>query len=80
MAACVRMKNSPSPLRSASNMPVSTSVKSRMTAPLPSSSRTESFGPMAQTTTSFSDGNAVPHGGIELELEAAGAPASTLKR
>src|SRR5262249_4047370 len=60
MGAWVRMKNSPSPLRSASYMCASTSMKSRTTAPLAFKSRTESLGPMVQTTTSFSAGNAVP--------------------
>ena len=49
-----------------------------MRAPLESKSRTESFGPMAQAATSFSDGNAVPQAGIELELETA-LPASREK-
>ena len=78
MAAWVRMKYSPSPLRSASNMPLSTSVKSRMIAPLLSSSRTASFGPMAQATTSLSDGNAVPQGASRSSLKPP-APASSAK-
>src|SRR5262245_53938565 len=39
----------------------STSVKSRMITPLTSNSRTDSFGPSAHATTSFNDGNALPH-------------------
>src|SRR5262245_16196719 len=60
MAAWVRMKNSPSPLRSASYMCDSTSIKSRTMAPLEFNNRTASLGPIVQTTTSLSDGKAVP--------------------
>src|SRR5512132_1407782 len=78
MAAWVRMKKSPSPLRSASFMCDSTSMKSRTTAPLEFKSRTESFGPMIQITTSFSGGNAVPQTSSRSSLKPP-APGSSLK-
>src|ERR1700730_3971473 len=72
------MKKSPSPLRSASYMWDSTSMKSRTTTPLEFNSRTSSFGPMVQTPTSLSDGNAVPQASSSSSLKPP-APGSSLK-
>src|SRR4051794_38641780 len=70
------MKKRPSPLRSPSNMCASTSVKSRMRAPLESKSRTESFGPMPQAAASLSEGNAAPQAGSSSSLKPRSAASS----
>src|SRR5215472_13545595 len=72
------MKNSPSPLRSASYMWDSTSMKSRTTTPLEFNSLTSSFGPMVQTPTSLSDGNVLPQASSSSSLKPP-APGSSLK-
>src|SRR5262249_24725045 len=76
MASWVRMKKSPSPLRSASYMCDSTSMKSRTTTPLEFNSRTSSFGPMVQTPTSLSDGKVAPQASSSSSLKPPAAGSS----
>src|SRR5258707_9698443 len=76
MAAWVRMKNSPSPLRSASYMCDSTSMNSRTTAPLEFNNCTASLGPIVQITTSLSDGNALPQASSRSSLKPPAAGSS----